>query len=66
VAAGLGAALVWHSLVAEELRAGRLVQLFGQSVSTNQSFHLVTAPNRLNLPKVRAFRDWLLEQSQRQ
>lgn len=64
--AGLGVALVWHSLVAEELRAGRLVQLFGRSLTTQQGFHLVAPPNRLNLPKVKAFRDWLLGQAHHQ
>lgn len=61
---GIGVALVWRSLVMDELRAGRLVQLFGQSLSTNHRYHLLTTPNRLSLPKVMAFREWLLSQTQ--
>ncbi len=61
---GLGVALVWHSLVVDELRVGRLVQLLGQALSTKHRYHLLTTPNRLNLPKVSAFREWLLDQTQ--
>lgn len=61
---GLGVALVWHSLVVDELRNGRLVQLFGQALATKQGYHLVTTPNRVNLPKIRTFREWLLGQTQ--
>lgn len=61
---GLGVTLVWHSLVADELRSGRLMQLLGQAFSTRQGYHLVTLPNRLHLPKVSAFREWLLAQTQ--
>jgi LysR family glycine cleavage system transcriptional activator len=60
---GLGATLVWYSLVADELRAGRLVQLLGLSLSTHHGYHLVIPPNRLNLPKVICFKEWLLEQT---
>jgi LysR family glycine cleavage system transcriptional activator len=61
---GLGVTLVWHSLVADELRNGRLVQLFGHTFETNQRYHLVTTAKRLTLPKVKAFREWLLAQTQ--
>jgi len=61
---GLGVTLVWHSLVVDELRNGRLVQLFGQALATKQRYHLLTTPSRLNLPKVIAFREWLLDQTQ--
>ena len=62
--AGLGVTLVWHSLVADELRNGHLVQLFGHALVTNQRYHLVTTANRLKLPKVNAFREWLLAKTQ--
>ena len=61
---GLGVTLVWHSLVTDELRNGRLVQLFGHALATNQRYHLVTLPNRLKSPKVNAFTEWLLGQIQ--
>lgn len=60
---GLGVTLVWHSLVVDELRSGRLVQLFGHALATQQGYHLVTSPNRLTLPKVNAFKQWLMAQT---
>jgi len=62
-ASGLGVALAWHSLVAEELRGGRLVRLLDRALPTNHGYHLVAPPKRLQLPKVTAFRDWLLGQA---
>lgn len=59
---GLGAALTWKSLAQDELKSGRLVQLLGQAIPTSLGYHLVSPPNRFNLPRVAAFRDWLLEQ----
>jgi LysR family glycine cleavage system transcriptional activator len=60
-AAGLGVALVWRSLVEEDLKAGRLVRLLDQAMDTRMAYHLVMPPNRIGLPKVAAFRAWLLE-----
>ncbi|HKJ77472.1 MAG TPA: transcriptional regulator GcvA [Gammaproteobacteria bacterium] len=64
--AGLGVALVWHSLVVDELRAGRLVRLLDHSLPTDHGYHLVTLPDRVQTPKVAAFRAWLIEQGMRQ
>lgn len=66
VTAGLGVALAWHSLVADDLLAGRLVHLFGSTLPTGHGYHLVTPPARLSAPKVAAFRAWLVEQGMRQ
>jgi LysR family glycine cleavage system transcriptional activator len=63
---GLGVTLMWRSLVVDELRSGRLQQLFGHSLATNQRYHLVTTDSRLKLAKVSAFREWLLEQTRLQ
>ncbi|HEX8978585.1 MAG TPA: transcriptional regulator GcvA [Parasulfuritortus sp.] len=63
---GLGVALVWHSLVAEDLKAGRLVRLFGQTIDSRLAYHLVMPPNRLTLGKVAVFRAWLMEQAGQQ
>lgn len=64
-ASGLGVALAWHSLVADELRGGRLVRLLDSALPTGHGYHLVAPPNRLQLPKVAAFREWLLGQATR-
>lgn len=66
VTSGLGVGLIWHSLVADELAAGRVVHLFDKILPTNHGYHLVIPPDRLNLAKVASFRQWLLEQGLRQ
>jgi LysR family transcriptional regulator, glycine cleavage system transcriptional activator len=63
--AGLGAALVWRSLVEDDLRAGRLVHLLEQTLSTRMAFHLVMPPNRLAIAKIAAFRQWLLDTAEK-
>lgn len=60
--AGLGAALVWHTLVAEDLESGRLVALFPAQPLTN-AYHLVCPRKHLDSPKVAAFRDWVREEA---
>ncbi len=64
--AGLGAALSWHSLVADDLRTGRLVRVLGSTLPTDHGYHLVTPADRLQIPKVAAFRAWLMEQGMQQ
>jgi LysR family glycine cleavage system transcriptional activator len=59
--AGLGVALVWRSLVEEDLKAGRLVQLLDHAMDTRMAYHLVMPSSRSGLSKVVAFRVWLLE-----
>ena len=59
--AGLGVALVWRTLVNEELASGRMVALFQEQPLTN-AFHFVCPPARLAMPRVAAFRQWLLEE----
>lgn len=59
--AGLGIALAWNSLVADDLKHGRLVRLFGLSTAADSAYHLVVPPSRLALGKVAVFRDWLQE-----
>ena len=51
-------------LMAEpEIAAGRLVQPFSTSLPVRMSYHLVSSPSRADLPKLRAFREWVLEES---
>jgi len=59
---GLGVALAWHSLVVDDLKAGRLAQVLDHTIPTTLGFHLVMPKNRAALGKVVAFRTWLLEQ----
>ena len=62
---GHGVALVGDMLVADGLAAGRLVRPFDPSLSTPLSFayYLLSAKDSDRLPKVEAFRDWLLDEA---
>ena len=62
---GHGVALIGDILVADHLAAGRLVRPFDPSLSTplTFSFYLLSAKDSAELPKVAAFRDWLLEEA---
>jgi LysR family glycine cleavage system transcriptional activator len=60
--AGLGVALVWRTLVCDELDSGRLVALFpGRPLSS--AYHLLCQPDALTRPGIAAFRAWLLEEA---
>lgn len=65
-ASGLGATLSWHSLVADDLKAGRLVRLLDQSLSTNLGYYLVMPQNLEHTNKISTFRSWLLTQAEHQ
>lgn len=64
--AGLGVALAWHSLVVDDLKAGRLVQLLDRTIQTTLGYHLVMPKNHATLGKVIAFRTWLFDQASNQ
>ena len=66
VTAGLGVALAWYSLVADDLHTGKLVRLFSSMLPTSHGYHLVAPTNHLSRPKVAAFREWLHDQGMRQ
>ncbi|UWQ89640.1 transcriptional regulator GcvA [Rhodobacteraceae bacterium M382] len=57
---GEGVALVSHSAVADDLRAGRLVKPFDLTLKTDIAYWLVHPPKNLRRAKVKAFCDWLV------
>lgn len=59
--AGQGAALLSLALVADELAAGRLVQLFEPTIP-GMTYHLVEPGDRPRTPPAAAARDWLLSE----
>jgi len=61
VLAGLGVALLWRTLVTDELASGRLVALF-QEQPLAHAYHFVCRPERLTQPRVAAFRQWLFDE----
>ena len=62
---GDGIVLGRSALVADDLRAGRLVQLFALTQPTDLAYYLVYPPLSIARPKVKAFRDWLIEETAR-
>jgi LysR family transcriptional regulator, glycine cleavage system transcriptional activator len=59
---GDGIALGRSALVADDLKAGRLVQPFTLAQPTDLAYYVVYPPQSITRPKIRAFRDWLLEE----
>ncbi len=63
---GQGVALIGDILVADDLASGRLIRPFGPSFSIPLSFsyYLLSTREGIKQPKIKAFRNWLLEQVQ--
>jgi len=58
---GQGIALSRWSLVARDIAAGRLVRPIDTVVRTDWSYYFVAPPHYYDLPKVAAFREWIME-----
>jgi len=58
---GEGIALSRWSLVARDIKAGRLVRPIDAVVKADWSSYFVAPPHYFDLPKVAAFREWLLD-----
>ena len=63
--AGQGVGILTPALWAPELRSGRLVQPFDLVAVDSKSDWLVYPETRRNVAKIRAWRDWLLDEVQR-
>jgi len=61
--AGQGVAILTRNLYQSHLADGRLIQPFKTMGTDNHSYWLVYATSRRNMPKIRLFRDWMLEQT---
>ncbi|MDQ7249315.1 transcriptional regulator GcvA [Dongia sedimenti] len=59
---GLGVALGNTMLASDDLRAGRLVKPFDISVPLDTGYYVVYVRDALKRPKIRAFRDWVMDQ----
>ena len=59
--AGHGVALLTPAFFADEIRSGRLVQVFPFLREPGTYYWLVYRETRRRSPKIRAFCDWLLE-----
>lgn len=58
---GEGIALTRWSLVARDIDHGRLVQPVSRLVKTDWSYHFVAPAHFFDMPKVAAFRDWMID-----
>jgi LysR family transcriptional regulator, glycine cleavage system transcriptional activator len=61
--AGLGVALLPRFLVEDEIRKGILVAPFPVRVAGPGAYYVVSAKAKAELPRVRAFRRWILAAS---
>ena len=61
--AGLGAALVPHVLVEEEIASGRLVRASARSLDGGSPYGLIFPPQQADNPAFAAFRDWLVTEA---
>jgi LysR family glycine cleavage system transcriptional activator len=59
---GLGIALGNTMLAGDDLRSGRLVQPFAQTVVLETGYYLIYGKGALRQAKVKAFRDWIVGQ----
>lgn len=59
---GLGVTMTREMLSETDMAAGRLVEPFSVRVKSDAGYHLVIRPDRIKLPHVVYFRDWLLSQ----
>jgi LysR family glycine cleavage system transcriptional activator len=64
--AGQGIALTRISLAADDLKSGLLVPLDKSSVVSDLSYYFVCPPEYRSLPKVKAFREWIMEKMQKE
>jgi LysR family glycine cleavage system transcriptional activator len=60
---GQGVALARLSLAELDLAAGRLVRPFDLEIPTQYSYYLAFPPAHMEVPKVKAFRAWVLEEA---
>lgn len=64
-AAGMGAALLPLYLARDEVRSGRLVQPFPQTLRPPEAYYVIHAPERAGVRKIRIFKKWLIEEVKR-
>lgn len=63
--AGQGVALLTPEYFQRELDEGRLIQPFERVIAEGTAYWLAYPESRRNVPKIRAFRDWIVEESAR-
>lgn len=59
---GVGIAIIDPSLVAEEIKTGRLLIPFPQTLADKSAYYLVYPEKHVLLPRIQQFQAWLLQQ----
>ncbi|MEO6012982.1 MAG: LysR substrate-binding domain-containing protein [Devosia sp.] len=60
--AGAGGALLVREFFEQEIKDGRLFQPFDIEIDTDSAYWLAFPESRRNVPKIKAFRDWILNE----
>lgn len=60
---GSGIALVSPAFVGEDMKSGRLIQLFDVMAKSGSDYFLAYSEARRNTPKIRAFCEWILKEA---
>lgn len=63
--AGRGVALAKGTIAKGDLEKGNLVRLFARALPVDFAYYIVCPENRLEIPKVKAFINWLREEAKR-
>ena len=64
--AGEGVALLTPAYFRRELDEGRLIQPFERVIDEGNSYWLAHPEGRRNVPKIKAFRDWIVAEAARE
>ncbi|GAB5428009.1 MAG: transcriptional regulator GcvA [Devosia indica] len=59
--AGRGVSMLTPILFRDEVASGRLVQPFDLLATAGKGYYLVYPENRRNVPRIKLFRDWIME-----
>jgi LysR family glycine cleavage system transcriptional activator len=59
--AGRGVSMLTPALFRDEIASGKLIQPFPLLASAGRGYYLVYPESRRNVPKIRMFRDWMLD-----
>ncbi len=63
--AGRGVALAKRTIAKDDLEKGKLVRLFDRALPVDFAYYIVCPENRREVPKVKAFINWLREEANR-
>jgi LysR family glycine cleavage system transcriptional activator len=61
--AGFGVALLTPAYYRQELIDGRLIQPFDEVMKEDSAYWLAYPEGRRNVPKIKAFRDWIVAEA---